>query len=103
MIEKDKIISDDKAIAETFNNHSANKTRSLGVEEGKLKLVSVRVIDDPVELAIINYSLYRSIERITENFHLIQTLQFWPCSTEEIKIHIEREIQKSISNRGHSS
>ena len=67
LLENDEIVSDDKAVAEIFNDYFANITSSLGIEETGSNVVSADGIDDPVELAIIKYSLHPSIKRITES------------------------------------
>ena len=53
LLENDEIVSDDKAVAEIFNDYFANITSSLGIEEAGSNVVSADGIDDPVELAII--------------------------------------------------
>ena len=90
LLENDEIVSDDKAVAEIFNDYFANITSSLGIEETGSNVVSADGIDDPVELAIIKYSLHPSIKRITESFHPSETFEFRPCSPEEIMTQIER-------------
>ena len=60
-------------------------------------MVSADGIDDPVELAIIKYSLHSSIKRITESFHPSETFEFLPCSPEEIMTQIERLDHKKAS------
>lgn len=45
---------------------------------------------DPVELAIVKFSLHPSITRITENSHPAEAFEFRPCSTEGIMTQIER-------------
>ena len=61
LLENDELVSDDKAVAEIFNDYFANITSSLGIEETGSNVVSADGIDDPVELAIIKYSLHPSI------------------------------------------
>ena len=97
LLENDEIVSDDKAVAEIFNDYFANITSSLGIEETGSNVVSADVIDDPVELAIIKYSLHPSIKRITESFHRSKTFEFRPCSPEEIMTQIERLDPKKAS------
>ena len=53
-------------------------------------MVSANDIDNPVELAIIKYSLRSRIKRITENFYPSETFELRPCSPEEIMTQIER-------------
>ena len=97
LLENDEIVSDDKAVAEIFNDYFANITSSLGIEETGSNVVSTDGVDDPVELAIIKYSLHPSIKRITENFHPAEKFEFRPCSPEEIMTQIERLDHKKAS------
>ena len=97
LLENDEIVSDDKAVAEIFNDYFANITSSLGIEETGSNVVSADGIDDPVELAIIKYSLHPSIKRITESFHPSETFEFRPYSPEEIMTQIERLDHKKSS------
>ena len=97
LLENDEIVSDDKAVAEIFNDYFANITSSLGIEETGSNAVSADGIDDPVELAIIKYGLHPSIKRITESFHPFETFEFRPCSPEEIMTQIERLDHKKAS------
>ena len=52
LLENNEIISDDKAVAEKFNDYFTNMTCSLDLEETRKKIVSTDDIDSPVELAI---------------------------------------------------
>ncbi len=90
LLENGELISDDKAVAEIFNEYFANMTSSLGIEETGSNLVSTDDIDDPVELAVVKFSLHLSIKRITENFRPIETFVFRLSSTEEIEVQIKR-------------
>ena len=97
LLENDEIVSDDKVVTEIFNDYFANITSSLGIEETGSNVVSADGIDDPVELAIIKYSLHPSIKRITDSFHRSKTFEFRPCSPEEIMTQIERLDHKKAS------
>ena len=97
LLENNEIVSDDKAVAEIFNDYFAIITSSLGIEETGSNVVSADGIDNPVELTIIKYSLHPSIKRITESFHPSETFEFQPCSPEEIMTQIERLDHKKAS------
>ena len=97
LLENDEIVSEGKAVAEIFNDYFADITSSLGIEETGSNIVSADGIDDPVELAIIKYSLHPSIKRITESFHPSETFEFRPCSPEKIMTQIERLDPKKAS------
>ena len=100
LLENGELISDDKAVAEIFNEYFANITSSLGIEETGSNLVSTDDIDDPVELAVVKYSLHPSIKRIAENFRPTEMFVFRPSSTEEIEVQIKRLNPKKGSPKG---
>ncbi len=100
LLENGELISDDKAVAEIFNEYFANITSSLGIEETGSNLVSTDDIDDPVELAVVKYSLHPSIKRIAENFRPTEMFVFRPSSTEEIEVKIKRLNPKKGSSKG---
>ena len=58
LLENDKIISDNKAVLEIFNDYFANVISSLRIEETESSVVSTDDIDDPIALAIIKCSLH---------------------------------------------
>ena len=97
LLENNAIISNDKSVAEIFNDYFVNITSSLGIEDieetGK-NSASTQDIDDPVEIAITKYSSHSSINNIKENFHPTQKFEFRPCSAEEVMTQIERLDQK---------
>ncbi len=72
----------------------------LGIEETGPNLVSTDDIDDPVELAVVKYSLHPSIKRIAENFRPTEMFVFRPSSTEEIEVQIKRLNPKNGSPKG---
>ena len=90
LIENNEIISNDKCVAEIFNEYFATITNSLGIQETGKNTVSTHDVNDPVEIAITKYSSHSSIKKIRENFHPIETFEFRPYSLEEIMTQIER-------------
>ena len=90
LLENNAIISKDKYVAEIYNEYFATVPNSLGVEETGKDTVSTHGINDPVEIAIPKYSSHSSIKKIRENFHPTETLEFRPCSAEEIITQVER-------------
>ena len=60
LLENNEIISEDKSVAEIFNDYVANITNSFGIEETGKSTVSTLDIDDPVEIALTKCSLHPS-------------------------------------------
>ena len=82
LIKNNEIISNDKCVAEIFNEYFATITNSLGIQETGKNTVSTHDVNDPVEIAITKYSSHSSIKKIKENFHPTETFEFRPCSLE---------------------
>ena len=94
LLENNEIISNDKSVAEIFNECFTDITNLLGIEETGKNIVSTHDIDDPVEIAITKYSSHSSIKNITENFPPTQAFEFRPFSAEEVMTQRERLDQK---------
>ena len=93
LLENNDIISNDKSVAEIFNDYFVNITSSLGIEgieETGKNTVSTQDIDDPVEITISKYSSNSTIKNTKETFHPTQKFEFRPCSAEEVMTRIER-------------
>ena len=74
LLENNEIISDDKAVAEIFNNYFANIKSSLDLEETGKNMASTNDIDDPVELATIKYT--QALRGYQKNFILLKHFNF---------------------------
>ena len=64
LLENDKVVSNDRAVADIFNDYFVNITGSLDIADADLNLLSTDGIDDPVDIAVRKYSLHPSIKRI---------------------------------------
>ena len=64
LFDNNAIISNEKCVAEIFNEYFATKTNSLGMEEAGKNTVSTHDINDPVEIAITKCSSHSSIKKI---------------------------------------
>ena len=65
--ENEVLVTDDKKVAEIFNEYFVNITASLGIMQPKDGLTSTDGLHDPVEIAIKKYSSHPSINLISEN------------------------------------
>ena len=78
LLENDKVVSDDRAVADIFNDYFVNITGSLDIADADLNLLSTDGIDEPVDIAVRKYSLHPSIKRIQKNFNHSQILNLHP-------------------------
>ena len=83
-------ISNDKAIAEIFNEYFVNITGSIDVGRAELNLLSTDGIKDPIDVAITKYSLHPSVERIKDNFNPSRMFEFALVSKEEVYKQLDK-------------
>ena len=66
LVENEVLVTDDKEVAEIFNEYFVNITDSLGIIQPKDALTPTDGLQDPVEIAIKKYSSHPSIKMISE-------------------------------------
>ena len=79
LLENKAIISNDKCVAEIFNECFATVTNSLGIVEAGKNTVSTHGINDPVEIAITKYLHTQASRRWEKTFVLVKGLDFGPA------------------------
>ena len=67
LLENEVLVTDDKEVAEIFNEYFVNITDSLGIIEPKDALQDTDGISDLVEIAIQKYSSHPSVKLISSN------------------------------------
>ena len=67
LLENEVLVTDDKEVAEIFNEYFVNITDSLGIIQPRDALTTTDGLHDPVEIAIKKYSSHPSIKLISEN------------------------------------
>ena len=90
LLENDKVVSDDRAVADIFNDYFVNITGSLDIADADSNLLSTDGIDDPVDIAVRKYSLHPSIKRIQETFNHSQIFEFTPVSVVDVNNQLKR-------------
>ena len=65
LLENDKVVSNDRAVADIFNDYFVNITGSLDISDTNLNLLSTDGIDDPADIAVRKHSLHPSIKKNT--------------------------------------
>ena len=96
-MEENEVISDDKAIAESFNEYFVNITDSINVGEAKLNLLPTDGMEDPIDIAITKYNLHPSVKRIQDSFNPSRTFEFTPLSMEDIYKQLDRLDPKKLT------
>ena len=64
LVEDNEVISDDTAIAETFNEYFVKITGTIDVGNAKFYLPPTDSIEDHIAIAITKYNLYPCVKRI---------------------------------------
>ena len=78
-------MSDDKEIAETFNNYFNNAVKSLNLQCDPEHLNDVSDENDPIEIAIKKFKNHPSIGNINENIPKTITFSFDETETDSVK------------------
>ena len=89
LVEDDKIISEDKEVAQTFNDYFDEAVQSLGISDNKILLSEPEQSDSKVLEAIKMYESHPSIIKIKENVTVDQEFSFSPVSLEDIRTELK--------------
>jgi hypothetical protein len=87
LVENEKIISDDKEVAQTFNDYFENVVKSLGIienEPDEPQPSQGKVLD-----AIKMYETHPSIIKIKENVVVDREFSFYPASLQDIRTELK--------------
>ena len=95
LVENDEAISDDRQVAEIFNNYFVTVTETLGIAENLGNIRSTEGIIDPVDIAIEKYANHPSIKAILTRFPVVAGFSFEHVSTSKL----ETEIKNLNSNK----
>ena len=90
LIEDEKIISNDKEVAETLNNYFVTVTDSLGITENSEVISSTEGASDPIEKAQLKYSNHPSIKKIHTFVRNAHPFKFQKVSLEQVNNEIRR-------------
>ena len=71
LIDGEKIISEDKDVAEKLSSYFENAVKSLEIIENKEILTSINGVDDPIDISIKKYEIHPSILLIKEKISLV--------------------------------
>ena len=85
LVVDDENLSDDKEVAETFNNYFNNAVKSLNLQCYPEHLNDVSDENDPIELAVKKFKNHPSIVNINKNIPKTATFSFDETETDSIK------------------
>jgi predicted transport protein len=89
LVENDKIISDDKEVAQTFNDYFDEAVKSLGISENKILLTEPENSQGKVLDAIKMHESHPSILKIKENVRVDTEFSFSPVSLQDIRSELK--------------
>ena len=90
LLEGEKIITEDKEVAEKLSNYFENAVKSLEIVDNKLILTPVSGIDDPIDIIIKKYEKHPSILAINEKVSLpLQKFSFLQTDLSDMENEIK--------------
>ena len=84
LVDNEKIISEDRDVAQTLNNFFENAVKSLGIKENQYILSNTGESADPVDIALNKFEHHPSILAIKENISFENMFTFSSVTVEEI-------------------
>ena len=84
LVEKGEVVTDDKALAETFNSFFIDAVSSLSIEENKALLDDASGEVNPVRKAVKKFQFHPSIISIKKHAHITEKFSFWNVNTDEM-------------------
>ncbi len=98
LLVNEKVLTDDKAIAEVFNDYFVNIKNSIDIDKVDLKLLSTDGIENSVDFAMTKYSLHPSVQKIQENVHHDKVFALTPVSLEDVNNQLCRLEPKKATH-----
>ena len=94
-MENEVLVTDDREVANIFNEYFISITEVLGIQEPKDILMPIEGLHDPIEVAIKKFSSHPSIELIYKNKKSLNEFRF----TMVVRERVATEIQKLKLNK----
>ena len=89
LVKDEKIISDDREVAETFNQFFKESVQSLNINENRLLQTDTGDLNDPVEIALKKFSNHPSIKDIKEMVDKRSSFSFSKVNARDIETEIK--------------
>ena len=90
LVEDNEVISNDTAIAETFNEYFIKITGTIDIGKAKFYLPPTDSIEDHIAIAITKYNLHPCVKRIQDNFNPSRMFDFTLVSMEDMYTQQQR-------------
>ena len=97
LVKDDKIISNDKEVAETFNKFFANSVHSLNISENKALLNATEDLTDPVKIALKKFEFHPSILEIKDKVTVETKFYFSKIGIGDIEVELRNLKTKKAS------
>ena len=98
LVKDDKIISNDKEIAETFNEFFKNSVKSLNIPENRYLINNTGNLSDSVEIAVTKFENHPSVIDIKEMIEVDTEFSFSKVSSYDIKVELKKlKINKATT------
>ena len=97
LVERDKIISNDTEVTQTFNEFIKNSLTSLNVAENRFLLKESEIIYEDAEGAIRKFEIHSSILSIHEKVTTDSRFSFSKVTASDIKLEIKSLKPKKAS------
>ena len=85
MIDENNIISENKEIAEIFNDFFSTAATNLEIDKSEIYITEVIDINDPIFKAIKKYEMHPSIKKISESISITEKFNFPSVSCDDMK------------------
>ena len=103
-MENEVLVTDDREVANIFNEYFISITEVLGIQEPKDILMPIEGLHDPIEVAIKKFSSHPSIELIYKNKKSSNEFRFKMVVRERVATEIQKlKLNKYLQMRYKSS
>ena len=88
--ENDELVSDNKVVANIFNNYFVRITDSLNIPTVSENLTPTNEISDPLDIALTKYKFHPSVQCIKERVQVKQRFEFKHVSLQEVVVKLHK-------------
>ena len=90
LLENDELVSDNKVVANIFNNYFVRITDSLNIPTVSENLTPTNEISDPLDIALTKYKFHPSVQCIKERVQVKQIFEFKHVSLQEVVVQLHK-------------
>ena len=100
LLENDELVSDNKVVANIFNNYFVRITDSLNIPTVSENLMPTNEISDPLDIALTKYKFHPSVQCIKERVQVKQRFEFKHVSLQEVVVQLHKLNPKKSCPEG---